>query len=84
MRTTKGLLFYIGEPAEAPQWFAEGRKATHAEVLHSFETGCPELRKVAESEGPSALAAYEKAVQAARVFLPPEEPCPSPEKSCAR
>jgi hypothetical protein len=61
-----GVLFRIGDP-EKVEYFAEGRKATRDEILHSMETGLPLLRKIAEDEGPDALTAlmrmYGKALQ---------------------
>jgi hypothetical protein len=45
-----GVLFQVGDP-ELTLWFAEGRPATRAEVLHSIDTGMPTLRAVADREG---------------------------------
>lgn len=41
-----GVLFDVGEPS-ACRWYAEGRAATRAEVLHSIDTGLPLLREQA-------------------------------------
>lgn len=43
------LLFDIGDPT-ATAWYAEGRPATRAEVLHSIDTGLPLLRAEAEKQ----------------------------------
>jgi hypothetical protein len=65
-----GVLFRLGVP-EAVHWFAEGRKATRAEVLHSIETGLPILRAEAEREGPEAVADLDKMIAQASPLLPP-------------
>jgi hypothetical protein len=44
-----GLLFDIGDPT-ATAWYAEGRPAIRAEVLHSIDTGLPLLRAEAERQ----------------------------------
>lgn len=67
-----GALFTIGDP-ETVEYFAEGRKATRAEVLHSMETGLPLLTEIAEAEGPDALAALSKQYDRALALVPPEE-----------
>ncbi len=64
-----GLLFDIGEPAET-LWFAAGRSATRAEVLASVDSGLPSLRKMAEDEGPGAVADLEKQVSRAMGLVP--------------
>lgn len=68
-----GVLFQIGEPI-AVHWFAEGREATRAEVMHSIETGLPLLRKMCDEEQPSAIAAahafLEKQIERAMALLP--------------
>ena len=51
-----GILFSLGTPMEC-LWFAEGRKATRAEVMASIDSGYPELEKLARMEGKDALAA---------------------------
>ncbi|MDX3026767.1 hypothetical protein [Streptomyces scabiei] len=51
-------LFDVDEPAEA-LWFAEGRPATHAEVLAAIDSGMPVLREAAEQDNdPEAALAY--------------------------
>jgi hypothetical protein len=66
-----GWLFQLGDPTEV-SWFAEGRRATRAEVLESIDSGCPLLRDVAEAEGPEAVADFESMKAAAMRFLPTE------------
>lgn len=48
-----GPIIKIGEP-QMVHWFAEGRKATRAEVLASIESGLPILQNMAKEEGPDA------------------------------
>lgn len=44
-----GQLIRIGEPTEV-EWYAEGRKATRAEIMHSIDTGFPFLEKSAREQ----------------------------------
>lgn len=44
-----GVLFTMGEP-ERVEWFAEGRPATHDEVMRSIESGLPSLQAMCERE----------------------------------
>lgn len=44
-----GILHEIGEP-ESVEWFAEGRPATRAEVVHSIDTGIHLLREMCDTE----------------------------------
>jgi len=69
MREGDGVLFRLGDP-EQVLWFAEGRKATRAEVLHSIETGLPLLMEVAEQEGPGAVAELNRYIERAQRWLP--------------
>jgi hypothetical protein len=60
-----GVLFDIGEPIEA-RWYAEGRRATRAEVMASLESGLPLLqREAAKEAGGSAALTHQlrKALQ---------------------
>jgi hypothetical protein len=66
-----GVLFEMGPPVET-QWFAEGREATRAEVLVSFECGLPELVKAAAGGGAAELAHLERSRLAALEHLPKE------------
>jgi hypothetical protein len=64
-----GLLFGLGEP-EILEWWAKGRPATREEILHSINTGLPTLQKMAEEEGPKAVAALEKKIRAGLALVP--------------
>jgi hypothetical protein len=59
-----GVLFSLGDP-EKVEYYAEGRRATRDEVMASMESGLPLLMKVAEDEGPDAVAALKKMYAAA-------------------
>jgi hypothetical protein len=54
-----GLLLNLFPPT-ALAWFREGRTATRAEVLESVESGLPQLRALAEQDGPEAVAELER------------------------
>lgn len=64
-----GLLFEFGDPTSA-EWFAEGREATHAEVLASIDSGMPTIREAADIDGPAAHAMLDKAYDAAMQYVP--------------
>jgi hypothetical protein len=51
-----GYVFQMRAPSEV-RCFAEGRRATSAEVRASFTSGLPLLRAEAEKDGPNAVAA---------------------------
>lgn len=53
-RHGNGVLFRLGDPTHV-EWWAEGRKATRDEVLHSIDTGLPILEKLAKAEGRAAV-----------------------------
>lgn len=61
-----GVLFNIGEPTEV-LFFANGRTATRAEIMHSIDTGMPLLREVAAAQSELALkylqAEYDEALK---------------------
>lgn len=69
-----GVLFRIG-PAEATEWYAEGRAATRAEILESIATGLPALEAACDEELPSererARWLLKGQVAAAMELLPP-------------
>jgi hypothetical protein len=50
-----GVLFELGDP-EHVEYYAEGRKATRAEIIESMESGLPGLLEPAEYEGAEAIA----------------------------
>jgi hypothetical protein len=64
-----GVLFNIGEPTET-LWFAEGKPATHADVMASIESGMPLLREAADKDGPLAHADLDERLQAALRYVP--------------
>ncbi|WP_224741803.1 hypothetical protein [Bradyrhizobium sp. 2S1] len=70
MRDGNGAVFRLGDPTSMT-WWAEGRRATRAEVDHSIQTGLPLLRAEAEKEGPEALAMLDRYIARAQRLLPP-------------
>lgn len=64
-----GVLFEIGKP-ERCDWLREGRRASRAEVLEAVALGFPQLRALAEAEGPDALAQLDAAYRAAEPLFP--------------
>lgn len=68
-----GFLLDLGEPRSVA-WYAEGREATHAEVMASIESGIPTLQEMAEQEGPAAVAELHRLVTEAIQLLPAPEP----------
>jgi hypothetical protein len=66
-----GVLFEIGDPAEV-QWYAEGRRASRAEIDAAIEKGLPLLRDAAEREGRDAVVALDGYIERARKLLPAE------------
>jgi hypothetical protein len=65
------LLFGVG-PISALHWYAQGRDATRAEVMDSFESGLAILRQIAKADGLLAERALEKAIIDAVKLLPVE------------
>jgi hypothetical protein len=66
-----GVLFKLGEPT-ALEWYARGREATRAEIMHAIETGLPLLRQIAAQEGPGAMAELEREVERGLKLVPAE------------
>jgi hypothetical protein len=66
-----GVLFTFSDP-EQVLWFAGGRMATRAQVDHAINTGLPILRAEAEAEGPAAVAALNRMIDALSPYLPIE------------
>lgn len=64
-----GQLFRIGNPI-AVKWWSEGRPATRAEVMASFESGLPILHDLAVKESPAAVKELERMAADARALLP--------------
>jgi hypothetical protein len=61
-------LIEIGPPVET-LWFAEGRKATRAEILAAFDKGLAKLRPIAEAE-PGGAEELEKHLAEAMKLVP--------------
>ena len=64
-----GALFNVGNP-ERVEFFAEGRAATHDEIMASIDSGLPILREMAERDGPDAVAELERMYNTALELLP--------------
>jgi hypothetical protein len=64
-----GILFDIGDP-ENVEWYAQGRKASRAEVEASLESGLPALRELAEQQGSAAVRYLERLTEQTRALLP--------------
>lgn len=64
-----GILFRLGDP-ESVTWFAEGRIATRAEIMHSIDAGLPLLRQIADSDGPDAMQALQEAIDRGLRLVP--------------
>lgn len=69
-------LFQFGSPDAPLEWYAEGRRATRAEVMASLETGLPALQEACDLESTAELQALahrelETAYQRALVLAPP-------------
>lgn len=67
--TPKIGLFDIGEPLRV-RWFAHSRPATREEIMESIDTGYPHLRKIADEDGPDAVAALDAQVARAKELVP--------------
>jgi hypothetical protein len=65
-----GVLFTFEDEPEEVLWFAEGRTATRAEVVHSIDTGIHLLVEEAEKQGPPALAALTQQIEDVQKYLP--------------
>lgn len=73
-----GMLFNIGDPHSAPEWWTEGRHASRAEAEAGFDASVAVLREVAamdaRNEGSdAATATAERSIELARRYLPAEE-----------
>jgi hypothetical protein len=71
-RAGEGVLFKLGEPVELA-WYAEGRKATRAEVLAAFDRGLGKLRGIAAQEGKAAMRELQKNIDLAMKYVPVED-----------
>ena len=64
-----GVLFRLGDPGRV-EFYAEGRKATHDEIMASIDSGMPILRGMAEQDGPEAVAELEQMYANAMELVP--------------
>jgi hypothetical protein len=64
-----GALFNVGNPVRV-EFYAEGRKATHDEVMASIDSGMPILRGMAEKDGPDAVTELEQMYAKAMELVP--------------
>lgn len=64
-----GVLFELGEPEEA-LWFAEGREATHDEVVASIDSGFPLLLDMAKKQGPKYVEELMDQANESMQYLP--------------
>ena len=64
-----GVLFNVGDPQRV-EFYAEGRKATHDEIMASIDSGMPTLRKMAERDGGDAIAELEQMYSKAMELVP--------------
>lgn len=68
-RVGSGMLFVVGDPVDT-LWFAEGRKATHAEVMESIDSGYPLLYDMAKDEGEEGVEELQNLRDVALTYLP--------------
>lgn len=66
----QGILFRLGMPTQV-SWWAEGRRATRAEVQHSIDSGYPILEAMAKQEGSEAVAELTAQRAHAEQYFPP-------------
>jgi hypothetical protein len=64
-----GALFNVGNP-EHVEFYAEGRKATRAEIMESISSGLPILQEMAERDGPDAVAELKQMYSKALALVP--------------
>lgn len=68
-QTADGVLFTMGDPEEI-LYFAQGRKATREEIMHSITTGMPFLRELAELQGEEAIKSLDESYAEALTLVP--------------
>jgi hypothetical protein len=66
-----GVLFRVGDPQRV-EFYAEGRKATHDEIMASIDSGMPILREMAERDGPDAVVELDQMYVKAMELVPRE------------
>jgi hypothetical protein len=62
-------LFRIGDPEEV-RYYAQGRTATHEEIMESINTGLPILWEHAKQDGVAALIELQKMYDEAMKLVP--------------
>jgi hypothetical protein len=65
----RGVLFKVGDPVRV-EFYAEGRNATHDEIMASINSGLPHLRELAEHDGPEAVTELARMVGKAMELVP--------------
>lgn len=68
-RVGDGMLCRLGTP-ERIDWYAEGKRATRAQVKEAIDSGMPILMQDAASEGPEAVAELRKLRAEATPWFP--------------
>jgi hypothetical protein len=64
-----GVLFTVGDPQRV-EFYAEGRRAKHAEIMASIDSGMPILREMADRDGPDAVAELQQRYDKAMELVP--------------
>ena len=64
-----GALFKVGDPQRV-EFYAEGRRATRAEIMASIDSGMPILRGMANEDGPEAVVELEQMYTKALELVP--------------
>jgi hypothetical protein len=70
-----GILFDVGEPTQAVEFYREGRAATREEIDESLRTGLPFLERMCDESGPAHALEnrleLRKCVERLEALLPP-------------
>ena len=64
-----GYLFHLGDPTTV-HWYVLGKEATRAQIDEAMAAGLPAIMEMAESESPKAVAALNRCVAKAQIWLP--------------
>jgi hypothetical protein len=70
VRAGNGVLLRIGEPHDTT-WYAEGRLATHEQVMEAMESEVTMLGEMAQQEGQESMEALVDMYIKALTFVPP-------------
>jgi hypothetical protein len=68
-RVGTGVLFFLGEPSQT-LWYTGGRLATREEIKRALQEGLPALERIAEIEGPPAVAELKACIERVQPLLP--------------